>query len=157
MKKLIALLAMVALVFSASAQFIQGPSRYPLFTNSAAILIPGNTTTNFPVTMCNRIPVGLNGVSLVFGCGATNATDTTNSVVLAELVDVDSKTGLTNVTDNQTYTLSVTHNGTTRSDYRTNLASTTANLGNAESLRIRSWQNTNANSVWLSNAWANVR
>lgn len=157
MKKIIFALIAMATIATVQAQFIASPATYPLFTGTSAILIAGSSTSNLPPTLARLVPVGANGIAFVFGCGATNAADTTNSTAIVELVDIDSRNNLTNVTDNQTYTLGVSVNGTTRSDFRTNLVSTTANLGNAQFARIRSFQNTNLNSVWISNAFVNVR
>lgn len=157
MKTLFTILAAVAVTLSASAQFIPGPQPRQLFTNAGVIFIPGETTTNFPVTMAYQIPVGKNGVAFEFGLGATNAASTTNATVLVELVSIDTLTGLTNVIDNQTYTLSIPQSGTTRYDYRTNLVSTTANYGNGTTLRIRSLQNTNVLGIFITNAVALIR
>lgn len=161
MKKLFTILvligALLAIATSARAQFIPEPQPIQLFTNAGVIYIPGITTTSFPVTMCYQVPVGKNGAGFYFGMGATNAASTTNATVLVELLNTDTLTGLTNVVDNQTYTLSIPQNGTTRYDYFTNIAPTTANYGNGVKLRIRSLQNTNELGIFITNAVVYVR
>jgi hypothetical protein len=158
MKKLFAItIGALMVVTVARAQFVQGPARYNLFTNAGVIFIPGETTTNFPVTMALSVPVGANGIAFYLGLGATNAASTTNATIIVESLNIDSKNGFTNVIDNQTYTLSVPQNGVTRYDYLTNLVNTTANLGNAPSLRIRSLQNTNVLGIFITNAVVYVR
>lgn len=154
-KIILGALAMISV--AAHAQFVPGPQPFQLFTNSGVIFIPGETTTNFPVTMCYQVPVGKNGIRFEFGMGATNAASTTNATVLVEQVTIDTISGLTNVVDNQTYTLSVPQNGTTRYDYATNLLNTTANYGNGNTLRIRSLQNTNVLGIFITNAVAYIR
>lgn len=155
--KLFLIGALLGLTLSASAQFIQGPNSYKLFTNAGVIYIPGSTTTNFPVTMALAVPVGVNGIAFEFNVSATNAASTTNATCLVELVDIDSKIGITNIIGNQTYTLSIPQNGTSRYNYRSNLVNTTANLGNAPSVRIRSIQNTNDLGIFITNAVVYVR
>ena len=158
MKKLFAILTGALVVATTThAQFIPEPQPWALFTNAGVIFIPGETTTNFPVTMAYRVPVGKNGAGFYFGMGATNAASTTNATVLVELVNIDTKSGLTNVVDNQTYTLSVPQNGTTRYDYFTNIVNTTANYGNGATLRIRSLQNTNVLGIFITNAVVYIR
>lgn len=156
-KIILAVLGLFACAQIASAQFVQGPARYNLFTNAGVIYIPGITTTSFPVTMALSVPVGKDGIAFYFGMGATNAASSTNATVLVELTDIDSKNGLTNVIDNQTYTLSIPQNGVTRYDYLTNLVATTANLGNARTVRVRSLQNTNELGIFITNAVVFVR
>ncbi len=141
----------------AHAQFVPEAQPFQLFTNSGAILIEGSSTSNAPVTMAYQVPVGKNGIGLYLAIGATNAATTTNATVLVELVNTDTLTGFTNVIDNQTFTLSVPQTGTTRYDYFTNLLSTTANYGNGLRLRIKSIQNTNLASIWITNAVAYIR
>lgn len=158
MKKLFAIIFGALLAFvHAHAQSIPGPLDKALFTNLTVIYIPGITTTSFPVTMANLLPVGKNGAGFYFGMGATNAASTTNATMLVELVNIDTISGLTNVVDNQTYTLSIPQNGLTRYDYFTNLVPTTANYGNGNYLRVRSLQNTNELGIFITNATQYVR
>lgn len=152
MKKILSILALIgALAFTdaARAQFVQGPARYALFTNAAAILVNGEATTNFPVTMANIVPIGSQGFTIVLGLGGTNSATTTNATIIAEIVERDSKSGLTNVIDNVTYTFSVPQTGVTRYDF---IGVVTTNVTGVPSVRIRSMQNTNLASVWITNA-----
>lgn len=156
MKSAIKLLAAVGILFVTQAQ-AQSPNSYQLFTNSAAILCPGITVTNFPVTMTRWVPVGVNGIAFYVGAGGTNAATTTNANLVLEAVHIDTKTGQTNVVDNQTWTVSFPQSGATRYDFFTNIVNTSPNIGNQLFVRIRSCDNTNLASVWITNAAAYVR
>ena len=104
--------------------------------------------------MANIAPVGASGFTVYFGLGATNAASTTNATIIAEIVDIDSKTGLTNVIDNLTYTFSAPQTGLTRYDF---IGVVTTNVVGVPNIRIRSLQNTNELGIFITNAVVLVR
>jgi hypothetical protein len=157
MKKIITFLAGLAMVASSQAQYIPRPQGIQLFSVTTPIYIPGATTTNLPTTLALTLPVGKNGSRFYFGMGATNAASTTNAIVILEQVNIDTISGAENIIDSGTFSLSVPQNGTTRYDYETNIVSTTANYGNAESWRVRSIQNTNVLGIFITNAVLYIR
>lgn len=152
MKTLFSLLAIIGLAINANAQLVSGPIRGSVITISTNFYLPGSTTTNIPTTLANIVPVGKLGTGFFIRIGATNAASTTNATLTLE-GSVDES----NWFDNQTYTLSVPQNGTTGYDWYTNIQSTTANFGNVRSVRIKSIQNTNLASLWISNFYWTVK
>ncbi len=157
MKKFLAILITMVIALPLSAQLIPGPTEVQVFTNAAVIYIPGATTTNIPSTMAQSLPVGKNGGLWYFGMGATNAASTTNATIVVEFLNTDTLTGSENIIDSSTVTLSVPQNGTSRYDYITNIASTTANYGNNVRWRVRSIQNTNVLGIFITNAVLYIR
>jgi hypothetical protein len=150
---LAALVAVCALILNVNAQL--SPSGYNLLTNVGALTVEGVMTTNLVNAKFAPIgpSVGQNGFGIFIGSAGTNATTTTNTVVTFELANIDTKTGYTNIIDNQgTFAITVQHNGTTRFDFLTNMPSTIPNIGNASLVRIKSIQNTNTASLFISNA-----
>lgn len=156
MKNLFSVIAVMALAFSASAQFIAGPQKISATTNTGAILVAGSFTTNLPSSAQRLIPIGKNGNGFFIEMGGTNAATTTNATIVLEHVIYDTS-GNSHTVDNQTYTLSVPQGGTSGYDYFTNLVPTTANIGNSEYLRVKSIQNTNLASIWITNFISTVR
>lgn len=134
---------------------------YQLFTNVVAangsftspILIPGSFTTNIPTSLSRSFRAGPNGIGFFFRSAGTNAATTTNSTVTFEISDDN-----VNWIDNVNPVVSAPQNGTSGYDYHTNIITgTSANLGNAVFWRIKTIQNTNLASIWISNAVANPR
>lgn len=135
------------------------PSGYvhaPLTTNTGAILIPGSSTTNFPATAQYILPVPASGFGLYFRTGGTNAASTTNLTVVLEGVMFPSS-GVTQVVDNATW---VARTPTTATDlpagydYLTNWSGNITagtELLRVDGVRVRSIQNTNLASIWISN------
>jgi hypothetical protein len=154
MKKLITLLAVLGLASVASAQFVPGPAPQTALTISTAFLIPGSTTTNIPTTLAPQFRGGRDGVAIYLRLGATNAASTTNATFIFETLAGPAS----EVVDNGgTFTVSSAQGGTTGYDYLTNVPASTANILNAPSFRIRSIQNTNLASIWVSNVVAYTR
>lgn len=147
MKKLITL-AVLGLASIASAQFVPGPAPQTALTVGTAFMIPGATTTNIPASLAPIFKSGRDGVALYVRFGATNAASTTNATIIFETV-----AGPTSETVDVggTFTLISAQNGTTGYDYLTNFPASIANLLNAPGHRIRSIQNTNLASIWISN------
>lgn len=114
--------------------------------------IPGSFTTNIPAATAPIIPFSRNGLGMFFRAGATNAASTTNATFVFEQVFItDDGTVQVVDTTGSTITASVPQNGTTGYDYQTNIVSTLGNFPNSL-IRIRSIQNTNLASIWISNA-----
>jgi hypothetical protein len=159
MKTLFAILASLGLALSASAAgFVSGPNAYPLLaahaTTNFAYAIPGATLTNITGGNSTIVPVGVNGSEFILKIGGTNSAQVTNLTVTLEPVYVGFQ-NQTNVIANQTYTISaVLTSGTC---YGTNLLPTIANFGNLAGVRIKSINNTNVETLWLSNAVSLIR
>lgn len=128
-------------------------------TNTGPILVAGSFTTNLPATAAYIMPVPSSGFSLFLRTGGTNAADTTNLVIVLEgvMFPTGSSAGGTQVVDNAVITISTPTTQSTLPtgyDYLTNIliTPTTGNqLGRVDGIRIRSIQNTNLNSIWVSN------
>lgn len=154
LKPFITAVSMLAFAITGYPQASQVPG--PVFSSVITITtnyyLPGITTTNIPTSAANLIPIGKNGVGFFLRMGGTNATTTTNATILLEQ-NLDGS----NWVDSHTFTLSVPQNGTTGYDYYTNFLPTTANLLNARWLRVKSIQNTNVQSVWITNFYWSVR
>lgn len=151
MKNFIAILAMVALVFSASAQFVAGPSPQNALTVSTAFMVPGETVTNVPASLAPAFRVGKEGVGVYVLCSGTNAATSTNATITLEPLAGPSA----RVVDNQTW--SFTFGTATGYDFFTNLANTLPNLLNVPQVRIKSIQNTNTLPIWITNVTAYTR
>lgn len=155
MKTLITFLAVLALAVSALAQFVPGPAPQSVLSISTAFLIPGSSTTNIPASLAYPFRGGRDGVAIYVRIGATNAASTTNATIVFEtLAGPDPQ-----VVDNtpSTFTVSSPQSGTTGYDYLTNIPASTANILNAPQFRIRSIQNTNLASIWVTNIVAYTR
>ena len=155
MKKLFSTLIVAIAAFPLFAQFVPGPQQQSALTTTTAFLLPGVTTTNIPSTLAPVFRVGPNGVGIALYVSATNSASTTNATVILEPVAFDGTT--VRAIGNQTYTFSFPQNGTSGYLFYTNLPNTTANLLNIPGLRVKSIQNTNLSSIWISNATAYVR
>ena len=126
-------------------------------TNTGPILVAGSFTTNIPVHAALIRPIPREGFGSFLRTGGTNSSDTTNLVIVLEGVMFTSS-GVTQVVDNATLTISTPTTASTLPtgyDYATNFASTLSGSGGAllrcDGVRIRSIQNTNLNSLWVSN------
>ena len=168
MKKLITLIATLGLTVSAFAADTlrvdgttapSGNIHALLTTNTGPILIAGSFTTNLPATAAVILPVPKDGWGVYLRTGGTNASDTTNLVIVLEGVvfPTGSIGGGTQVVDNATITISTPTTATglpTGYDDLTNFANL-ATAGNVfqrcDGIRVRSIQNTNLNSIWISN------
>lgn len=126
-------------------------------TNTGPILVAGSFTTNIPVHAAYMLPIPKDGWGIYLRTGGTNAADTTNLVAVFEGVIFPSA-GVTQVVDTATITLSTPTTATalpTGYDYLTNFPAASSGLasvlGRCDAIRLRSLQNTNLNSIWVSN------
>jgi hypothetical protein len=129
-------------------------------TNATSpFLIPGITTTNIPGNQANILPIPVEGFGFFMRTGGTNASDTTNLTITLEVVmfPTGSKAGGTQVVDNaviSVVTPTTVSTLPTGYDYLTNFSGflvTGTALVRGDGVRIRSIQNTNLNSLWISN------
>jgi hypothetical protein len=123
---------------------------------SVPFLVLGSSTTNLPVTMARLVPVPTTGFGWYLRTGGTNAADTTNLTVTLEGV-IRPTSSTTQVVDNATIvvkTPAVASALPTGYDYLTNFTpyiTSGTELLRCDAVRIRSIQNTNLNSIWISN------
>jgi hypothetical protein len=136
-----------------------GYAHVPFTTNSGPILVAGSFTTNLPATAAYILNYPKDGFGVFLRTGGTNAADTTNLVIVLEGV-IFTSSGVTQVVDNATLSIVTPTTATalpTGYDYLTNFLSfsTTsqqeAALRRCDGIRVRSIQNTNLNSLWVSN------
>lgn len=120
--------------------------------NSAVFIVPGETTTNLPSTLQVNCAVGTLGFGLTVNHNGTNATTTTNTTFTFET----SGDGVNYATNNR-ITFLVVPLGVTYAPYYTNVANTVANVGNASYVRLRSIQNTNIASIFITNLNVSAR
>lgn len=128
-------------------------------TNTGPILIPGSTTTNLPASAAYILPIPKEGFGVFLRTGGTNSVDTTNVTVILEGVvfPTGSRSGGTQVVDNATFVVRTPATASalpTGYDYMTNFSwyvTTATELLRADGVRVRSIQNTNLNSIWISN------
>jgi hypothetical protein len=160
MKKLLTVLAAVALfavalVPDTSAQIgASSPSgsvpRSFVLTNTA-LLIPGNTTSNLPTFLQVILPSPARGFGVFTQTGATNSVDTTNAVFRFVGVCYDSS-GRTQEVAQAAFLVSAPLNGTgTGLGYTNAFPFIERNLLGVDGIRLKSIQNTNANSIWVTN------
>jgi len=152
MKTFMKFVCAIAMMFALSvqAQELARPTRVNVLGYSGAFFVAGSFTTNIPAAYAPVIPFTKNGIGVALRVVGTNAATTTNlTAVLEQVIVVD---GLVQAVDStlNTITISAQQNGTTPVDYYTNLVSTTANFPNSM-FRIRSIQNTNLASIWITN------
>jgi|GEM_PF-5232948 len=155
MKTILSLIAILAIAGSATAQQVGGPLRQNALTVSTAFLVPGSSTTNIPSTLAPVFLSGRDGLGFSVYVAGTNAASTTNMTILLEPL-IYNGSGVS-AAGNQTWTISVPQTGTTAYPYWTNLANTTANLSDVVGVRIKSIQNTNLASLFISNVTAYAR
>ena len=148
MKKLISLigLAVLTLATALQAQFITGPATGSAWTNLVAVAVAGSSTTNWPTAAANNIPVGYLGTGFWIRVAGTNAATTTNATITLEMT-VDGS----NWIDTTLPSISAAQNGTSGYDVYTNILATSANVGNTRYMRIKSIQNTNLATIFITN------
>ena len=151
MKKLITLAAVALIAFSASAQFVQGPTKASALTVSTAFLVPANTTTNIPASLAPIVVPGVNGIGVSVLSAGTNSLVTTNCILVFKPYVNGLLTGPT------TYSVSFSVAGTAGATYYTNLANSLPSLLNVPTLRLFSIQNTNDSTLFVTNVQAWVR
>lgn len=157
MKTLLKLFMVIAMSASAVAQEIPRPAQATALTISTAYVVAGSSTTNVPTADAPIVSFGKNGLGLYLRLAGTNAATTTNATVtLEQVIGVGSTV---HVIDGPLTTIAVSaaQNGTTGYDAYTNILNTAhANYPNAR-FRIRSIQNTNLASIFISNAVYTIR
>lgn len=150
--KIVCAVAMLS-AFTVSSQELQRPTRQSLLGYSGGFLVPGSSTTNIPAAYAPIFPFPQNGLGIALRIVGTNAATTTNcTIILEQVIVADNIVQAADSTVN-TITISAQQNGTTPVDYFTNIVSSTANMPNSI-LRVRSIQNTNLASIWITNAVA---
>lgn len=175
MKNLIQIVSMAALVALGSFNLraadtygvdtVVGPSGFThqsWTTNTGPIAILGSMVSNFTGNAAVILPVPANGFGLYMRTGGTNSSDTTNLTVVLEGVIFPTavRSAGTQVVDNATYSVVTPTTATalpTGYDYLTNFFNNSAilaegkQLSRCDGVRIRSIQNTNVNTIWISN------
>jgi len=151
MKKFLTLLAVAAMTLSASAQFIAPPTVKSAITN-ITIAINGITTSNL-VTAGQTFPIGVgpDGFGVAFNMAGAVAGTTTNCTFRFDV----SGDGVNWVTDAITVTAAPAGTGYTPT--YTNILSTAANVGNLALVRLRSIQNTNTGTLYITNLTISTR
>jgi len=150
--------ALVAFAFTASAQIglvsPSGTAHKPVTTNTTtALKVEGSSTSNLVAGQQYILRVPPTGsFGMFITQGSTNAATTTNTTFTFEgLVFAN---GLTNVVDNWTTTIITAPNGTTQADYVTNwFVGTDRIFTGLDAIRLRSIQNTNLASIWVTNLY----
>ena len=161
MKTILSILAMLALVCTAPAQFIQGPSTFKAFTNptsgSLVFALPslgnGSGVTNVSTSCAKAFPIGANGFGITINQGSTNTLATTNGT---SFVFEFSGDGINWATNNR-LTFTTIPLGNTYAPTYTNIANTVPNVGNATLGRIRQIVNTNQEVIWITNMTITTR
>lgn len=151
----VALAAFIALNASAQYVSVSGPVTTSLMTNSVTVpfLAAGSGFTNLPSTQQVPLVIGATGFGVTVNAAGTNSASTTNMLVTLEVCG-DS---IGNWAANNLLTISVPLGGTGFAPFYTNFVSTTPNVGNATFVRVKSIQNTNLASVFITNLNATMR
>ena len=153
MKKLLSILGALVIAFTASAQFIvTAPSGSSALVSNTVFIVPGETTTNVPTTVASQFKIGRDGFGLTINHSGTNATTTTNTTFIFEF----SGDGVNYGTNNRLTVLSIPL-GVTYAPHYTNIANTVPSVGNAMYGRLRSIQNTNLASIFITNLGISTR
>lgn len=152
MKTLITILAIAAVSFSASAQWVQGPTYQDALSTTSPFLVGTMAATNLPTTQANIGRVGANGFGFFATIGSTNAAATTNGGLVVEFISDPFGTNANNSTL-QTATFTLTPNGTSPYYYWSNVPPTIANVGNLSGVRIKYITNNNTHTLWITNAF----
>lgn len=153
MKKLAFIISLVPMLAFAQLGTVTPSSKVhaPATTNTGAILVAGSFTTNLPANAQYLLPVPKTPWGWYVRCGGTNAETTTNAVITFEALMKDSA-GLTQIVDNVTLNIYVPGNGTSGYDYVTNYLPLTDRLWSSyDFVRVKSIQNTNGASLWITN------
>jgi hypothetical protein len=171
MKKLFAVLTAVALMVlpsvaadSFGVNTTTSPSGFVhqnMTTNTGPIAVFGSSTTNLTGNSASILAVPSDGFAVYLRTGGTNSTDTTNLTIVLEAIMYPTGTasGGTQVVDNVTLSIVTPTTASalpTGYDYLTNfsvyaLAALPSPLLRADGIRVRSIQNTNLNTLWVSN------
>lgn len=143
MKTLFAIVLTGLMALSARAQFVQGPSRFNMLTNTGTWMNVssngGTVAANFPLTQAPWIPVGGNGFGIALKGFATNAALTTNIFFTIEF----SADGVNAIT-NTTATVVFLPTGVATNTYYTNFPiATSVTLGNIAAARLKNIMSTN--------------
>lgn len=143
--------ALLCASFAANAQFnaASGGSTPAISgLNSAVFIVPGITTTNIPSNLQVACAIGPYGFGLTVNQAGTNSVTTTNTTFIFET----SGDGV-NYATNSRPTFLVNPIGVQYAPYFTNVLASTAtfNVGNAAYIRLRSIQNTNIDSIFITN------
>lgn len=151
MKKFLTILAVAAMTLSAKAQFTAPPTVKSAITN-ITITIVGSSTSNI-VTAGQSYPivVGRDGFGVAFNMAGTNSATTTNCTFRFDV----SGDGVNWVTD--AFSVTAAPPGTGYTPTYTNILSTSANIGNLALIRLRSIQNTNLASIFITNLTVSTR
>lgn len=155
MKFILSLILFCALALGVQAQFVQinPPACVSAFTNGiGVVVIAGSSTSNLPTAMVTVFPVGRTGFGFGVNHAGTNAATTTNAIYTFEVT-----ANQTDYIQNNRPVVSFPQLGTGYSAYYTNIAETSASLGNAYFVRMRSIQNTNIDSLFITNTCLNTR
>lgn len=161
MKKLLSFLAIAASLLSASNSGAQGfgaSSATPAIRQAiyglptTVFVVPGITTTNIPTALAPVFNIGRDGFGITFNTAGTNSTTTTNSTYIFEF----SGDGV-NFATNNTLTVLSSPLGVQYAPHYTNIVSTVPNVGNAVYARLRSVQNTNIASLFITNLAISTR
>jgi len=143
--------AVLTLAIGAQAQFVAGPATGSALLTTTPFLANGSGFTNVATAFQQNIPVGPLGVGFALTVGGTNASTTTNMTITLEgTVDgtdwIDYPTAALPV-------LIIPQNGTSPYTAYTNITAASANvhIGNMRYLRVKSIQNTNVQTVWITN------
>lgn len=149
-------LTLLAIAFTAAAQFIAGPATGSALLTTTPILLPGVNTgsglTNPPASLQQLIPIGERGVGFALTVLATNSLTVTNSYIVFE-ASVDG----TYWADNATAVPKIVfpQNGSAVFTFYTNFQPTIANLANARYLRVKHITNMNSERFWITNfSWS---
>jgi hypothetical protein len=134
------------------------PSSYThatMITNGTALWCPPILVTNIPVHVAKIMPVPKDGFGVYFRSGGTNSTATTNLTITLEGV-IFTSSGVTQVVDNATFSIVATATTLpTGHDYLTNFPALNSGLAGVlnrcDGIRVRSIENTNTTSLWLTN------
>jgi hypothetical protein len=152
MKTFFSILAALAVVSTASAQWVQGPSYQDALAETTPFFVGTMVATNVPTTSARVGRVGANGFGFYATIGSTNSAATTNGGLVVEFVSDPNGTNANNSTL-QTATFTLTPNGTSPYYYWSNVPPTIANVGNLTGVRIKYITNNNTHSLWLTNAY----
>lgn len=151
MKKILSIIAVAAMAIGAQAQFVAPPVVKSAITN-ITIAISGITTSNL-VTAGQTYPIGVgaDGFGVSFNMAGAAATTTTNCTFRFDV----SGDGVNWVTD--AISITAAPAGTGYTPTYTNVLSTAANIGNLALVRLRSIQNTNTGTLYITNLTISTR
>ena len=139
----LALLALLALPLLAPAQFVSGPAKFSVITNSGTWTVPASNgatvAVNIPLAQAPWVTVGASSFSVAIKAYATNAAHTTNTWFVLET----SADGVNAVTNN-TLTVVYLPTGVATNTYFTNFYILTDALrGNIQAVRLKNVMSTN--------------